>query len=83
MVSRIPYPHLVNKIFGGVRPFVRLIELAVVGLLGVIFHELVLFLAFFGYVAMGPVLWMRARVLKQPKPAASGAPSSQTDRSLF
>lgn len=82
MVSRITYPHFLNKIFGGVRPFVRLIELAVVGLLGVIFQELVLFLAFFGYTVMGPLLWMRRRMLKRPKPATSGAAPNQMDRTL-
>jgi CDP-diacylglycerol--serine O-phosphatidyltransferase len=83
MVSRVIYPHLLNKLLRGPRPFVMFVELAVVVLLAVIFHEFVLFLAFFGYAVIGPVLWMRARILRKPAPAPGGAPEPPGDKSLF
>jgi CDP-diacylglycerol--serine O-phosphatidyltransferase len=76
MVSRIPYPHFLNKLMRGPRPFVTLVEIAVIILLAVIFHEFALFLGFMGYAVIGPILWARARVLRRgaPKPRASSEP---------
>lgn len=62
MVSRIRYAHVVNRLFRGFRPFVRLIELAILGLLIIVFHEVAIFLAFAVYVFTGPFLWARARL---------------------
>jgi CDP-diacylglycerol--serine O-phosphatidyltransferase len=83
MVSRIPYPHLVNKLLRGPRPFVTFVELAVVALLAVIFHEFALFLGFMGYAIIGPALWIRGRVLRRPVPGPGGAPEPPTEDSLF
>lgn len=84
MVSRVPYPHLVNRLFRGVRPFVTLIELAITVLLAVIFHEFALFLGFFLYAVSGPVLWLRRRVSKKPVPApAVRTPGGSSDDALF
>ncbi len=86
MVSRVPYPHMVNRLFRGVRPFVTLIELAIVALLAVVFHEFALFLGFFFYAASGPLWWVRRRLsrkgLPPPEPAAR-APGGPSDDALF
>jgi CDP-diacylglycerol--serine O-phosphatidyltransferase len=74
MVSRIRYVHLVNQLFRGFRPFVRLVELAVAAVLIVIFHEVAIFLAFATYMLTGPVLWARSRMFPKPAPA-SAAPA--------
>jgi CDP-diacylglycerol--serine O-phosphatidyltransferase len=74
MVSRIKYAHVINRLLRGRRPFVTLVELALLAALGVIFREFVLFLAFFGYAASGPVLWMRKRLARRP--AAPGVLAS-------
>lgn len=73
MVSRIPYPHLLNKLMRGPRPFVTFVEIAVIVLLSVIFHEFALFLGFMGYATLGPFLWARARILRKPAPGPRGA----------
>ncbi len=66
MVSRLPYPHFLNKILRGPRPFVILVEILVIVLLAFIFHEFVLFLGFLGYAVTGPILWARARIWRKP-----------------
>jgi len=78
MVSRIRYAHVVNQLFRGFRPFVRLVEFAVVAILIVIFHEVAIFLAFAGYVLTGPVLWARARLVRKPAEAGA-APAPPAD----
>jgi CDP-diacylglycerol--serine O-phosphatidyltransferase len=84
MVSRIKYPHLINRLLRGRRPFVTLVELSLVAALVVIFREFAFFLGFFGYAAMGPGLWLRKRLSRRP--AASGPPSpapSPREEKLF
>lgn len=83
MVSRIPYPHLVNKLLRGPRQFVTFVEIAVVGLLALIFHEFALFLGFMGYAIIGPALWIRGRILRRPAPAPGGNPEPPVEDSLF
>lgn len=74
MVSRIPYPHFLNKLMRGPRPFVTFVEIAVIVLLAVIFHQFALFLGFMGYALMGPILWVRSRLLRKGAPGVRGAP---------
>jgi CDP-diacylglycerol--serine O-phosphatidyltransferase len=86
MVSRIRYAHVVNQLFRGMRPFVRLVELAIVALLIVIFHEVAIFLAFAGYVLTGPVLWARSRLFPKPAadtPAKPASSDPEQDTSFF
>ena len=75
MVSRIPYPHFLNKLMRGPRPFVTFVEIAVIVLLVVIFHEFALVLAFLGYAIMGPILWARSRILRRAPARPRGAPT--------
>ena len=79
MVSRIRYVHLVNQLFRGFRPFVRLVELAVAAVLIVIFHEVAIFLAFATYMLTGPVLWARSRIFPKPEPAAAAPAPPPSD----
>jgi CDP-diacylglycerol--serine O-phosphatidyltransferase len=84
MVSRIRYAHVVNQLFRGFRPFVRLVELAMVALLIVIFHEIAIFLAFAGYVVTGPALWLKSRLQgRRAAPPAAPTDEPTRDRSLF
>ena len=76
MVSRIPYPHFMNKLMRGPRPFVTFVEVAVIVLLAVIFHQFALFLGFMGYAVIGPILWARARLLRRA-PGKSRGPASE------
>jgi CDP-diacylglycerol--serine O-phosphatidyltransferase len=72
MVSRVPYPHFLNKLMRGPRPFVTFVEIAVIVLLAVIFHQFALFLGFMGYAIIGPILWARSRLLRRGAPSAKG-----------
>ena len=75
MVSRIPYPHFLNKMMRSPRPFVTFVEIAVVVLLVVIFHQFSLVIAFLGYALMGPILWLRSRIYRRvPARNKSAAP---------
>jgi CDP-diacylglycerol--serine O-phosphatidyltransferase len=64
MVSRVRYVHLVNKMLRGRRPFVTLIEVALVAALVYQFQEFAFFLAFFAYAVSGPALWIKRRFLR-------------------
>lgn len=66
MVSRIRYAHVVNRLLRGRRPFVTLLEFALLLTLTYLFRELVFFLAFLGYAAAGPLLWVKHRFLTRP-----------------
>lgn len=83
MVSRVRYVHLVNRLFRGFRPFVTLVELILVFVLLALLHEFALFLAFFGYALVGPVLWLRRRIWKKPAPETAPRPGAERDESLF
>jgi CDP-diacylglycerol--serine O-phosphatidyltransferase len=84
MVSRVPYPHFMNKLLRGPRPFVTFVEIAVIVLLAVIFHQFALFLAFMGYAVMGPILWARSRLLRRgPAKARGQASEPPPGESLF
>jgi CDP-diacylglycerol--serine O-phosphatidyltransferase len=84
MVSRVPYPHFLNKLMRGPRPFVTFVEIAVIVLLAVIFHQFALFLGFMGYAIIGPILWARSRLLRRPAAGLRGtAPEPPPGDSLF
>lgn len=77
MVSRIAYPHFLNKMMRGPRPFVTFVEVAVIVLLAVILHQFALFLGFMSYAVIGPILWLRSRVFRRtaaPKPRGAAEP---------
>jgi CDP-diacylglycerol---serine O-phosphatidyltransferase len=75
MVSRVRYSHVINRLLRGRRPFITLIEIALVAVLAMIFRELAVFLAFFLYAVTGPLLWLKRRLSRKPAvPAAGGAP---------
>jgi CDP-diacylglycerol--serine O-phosphatidyltransferase len=71
MVSRIRYAHVINRLLRGRRPFVTLIEIALLAVLAVIFREFAFFIAFFLYAVTGPLLWVKRRVFRKPAPAAA------------
>ncbi len=82
MVSRIRYAHVVNRLLRGRRPFVTLVELALVLALAYLFREWVFFLAFFGYAVTGPAMWLKGRFFRKPvHPPVSVRP--ERDESLF
>lgn len=61
MVSRVPYPHLANRVLRRRQHFNRVIQI-VLFLFGIyLFHVLVLVLAFWGYALSGPIklAWRR------------------------
>lgn len=84
MVSRLAYPHFMNKLLRGPRPFVTFVEIAVLVLLAVIFHQFALFLGFIIYAAVGPLLWARGRLFpRAPAKARGAAPEPPAGNPLF
>lgn len=85
MVSRFRYAHVINRLLRGRRPFVVLVEIALVAALAVIVREFAFFLAFFGYAVTGPLAWLKRKILRKPAaaPAAPGAPPSSRDGNAF
>lgn len=84
MVSRIKYIHVMNRLFRGNRPFVTLVELALVAVLIYLFLELAIFLAFFGYAVAGPLLWLKNRLFrKAPSPVPDTPTPPGKDEDLF
>jgi len=80
MVSRIRYAHVVNRLLQGRRPFVTLIEFALLLTLAYLFRELVFFLAFLGYTATGPALWAKHRLLpRTARPPSLSRPVRHQD----
>lgn len=78
MVSRVKYAHVINKLLRGKRRFVTLVEIGLAVTLVVIFREVAFFLAFLGYGMMGPLLWVKRRVVRKP----AAAPAPEKDRNL-
>jgi CDP-diacylglycerol--serine O-phosphatidyltransferase len=66
MLSRVRYPHVVNKLLGGFSPFVQLVEMVVAGVLVAAFQQYALFVLFVGYALVGPLHWV-VRRLKRPR----------------
>jgi phosphatidylserine decarboxylase len=84
MVSRVPYSHFLDKLMRGPRPFVTLVEIAVILLLAFIFHQFALFLGFMGYAVIGPILWARSRILRRgPVKARSASAEPPAGDPLF
>lgn len=81
MVSQVRYVHVVNRLFRGYRSFTRLVEMLVavlvVGALLVIHTEGALLGGFALYALSGPILAVRARILRGPAPEAQPAPQPQ------
>ena len=75
MVSRVKYAHVVNRVLKGRRPFITLIELALVIALFFLFREFAFFIAFFGYAVTGPLFWLKKRIFR--KPQAAGPPTPE------
>ena len=80
MVSRVKYPHIINKFLKGNRPFVMLVEIAFVVMLVAIFREPAFFLAFFAYAAMGPFLWVKKKAVRKPAGATSEGGDPTTEK---
>ena len=83
MVSRIPYPHFLNKLMRGPRPFVTVVEVLVILVLAVIFRQFALFLGFMGYAVIGPILWARSRLIRRSAPRPRGAAEPPAGDPLF
>ena len=74
MVSRVKYPHLINRLLRGRRPFVTLVELALVVALVVIFREFAFVIGFFAYAVIGPTLWLKKRFFRKAAAAPALTP---------
>lgn len=61
MVSRIGYPHLINRLLTRPRPFSALVQIGVMLILAVVLHEFSLIVFFTGYTLSGPLRWLRDR----------------------
>lgn len=70
MVSRFRYTHVVTRLLKGKRPFITIVEIALASALVFLFREIAVFLAFFGYALVGPIGWLRSRILRKPAAAA-------------
>jgi CDP-diacylglycerol--serine O-phosphatidyltransferase len=66
MVSRVKYAHVVNRVLRGRRPFITLIEISLAATLFFIFQEFAFFIAFFGYMCTGPLLWVKKHLFRRP-----------------
>jgi CDP-diacylglycerol--serine O-phosphatidyltransferase len=75
MVSRIRYPHALNRLLRGFRPFTTLIEIVVAIVLVVLLHQVAIFVGFTAYVLSGPVLMVRRLFLKPRTAAVAASPA--------
>jgi CDP-diacylglycerol--serine O-phosphatidyltransferase len=75
MISRIPYPHLVNKYLRGRKPFSYMIWLVVI--IGLIYWSVQssLLIIFCGYAIMGFVQWSWSEVRKLTMSSTDGEPN--------
>lgn len=84
MVSRFKYAHLVNRLLRGTRPFVTLVILLLVAIVAFLFREFAIFIAFFSYAFLGPLLWFKGRFVRRPaRSSEEAAPSNPRDESVF
>jgi CDP-diacylglycerol--serine O-phosphatidyltransferase len=75
MVSRVRYPHFVNRLLQGRRSFRILLEVMLLLLVTAFFPERALFLGSVLYVLSGPLLHLRARFrAPAPQPGPQPAP---------
>lgn len=77
MVSRVPYAHVVNRIFRGRRPFTTLIEVVLIGLLIAFRPEPTLFFGLLAYFCMGPARLGYALLHPKPEPAPEAPPKPE------
>lgn len=82
MVSRVKYAHVVNRVLKGRRPFITLVEIALVIALFFLFREFAFFIAFFGYAVTGPLFWVKKRIFRKPLPAGQ-PPVEERHDNLF
>lgn len=83
MVSRLRYAHLLNKLFHGYHPFIMLVEVSLVILLLVLFHEFAIFAGFLGYALFGPIQWLRTRAVRKPSPLTESGYPQEPNEPLF
>ncbi|HZE99457.1 MAG TPA: CDP-diacylglycerol--serine O-phosphatidyltransferase [Planctomycetota bacterium] len=76
MVSRVKYDHVVNRVLKGKRPFITLVEVALVIALFSVLREFAFFIAFFGYAVTGPLLWLKKHLFRRPV-TVPAAPSEE------
>lgn len=76
MVTRVPYSHVVNRLFRGRRPFTTLIEVVLISLLIAFRPEETIFFAFMTYFLLGPAryLWVLTHPEPEPVPPVPAAP---------
>ena len=79
MVSRVKFAHVVNRVLKGKRPFITLIEIALVVALFSVFREFAFFIAFFGYAVTGPLLWMKKYLFRRPVTSAAAVTEERQD----
>ncbi len=83
MVSRLPYPHLVNQYLRGRKPITHLFWIAVIiGLIWQAGLQAALVVCFGGYAASGLVRWVlhrpRVRPAAIPEPSQADAPAAES-----
>jgi CDP-diacylglycerol--serine O-phosphatidyltransferase len=72
MVSRFPYPHVVNRYMRGRQPFQHLVRAIGVIAAILVFQEFFLVISLLTYAAWGPVSSLIARFSPTKKPASAG-----------
>jgi len=80
MVSRVRYPHMINRVLRGFRPFTTLIEIVIVGLLIFVLHQTAIFVGFLVYVASGPALSVKRLLFPRSKAQATPEPQDESVR---
>lgn len=83
MVSRIRYVHVVNRFLRGRRPFVTLVEFALLLTLTYLFRELIFFLVFLGYAVTGPLSGLRYPLFSRAARPPAVAPRPARHQNLF
>lgn len=69
MVSRVPYPHMTNRILRGRKPFGRLMQVILAFFVFFLVREPALVLAFWGYALAFVIRWAWVRWRRPPLPA--------------
>ena len=73
MVSRVPYPHVVNHFIRGRRPFRHVVLVALVALFLIWKPQLTMAIGFCAFGASGPIRWLWQRHLKGKLSGVSGS----------
>ncbi|HUN80949.1 MAG TPA: CDP-alcohol phosphatidyltransferase family protein [Phycisphaerae bacterium] len=72
MVSRIPYPHMINTILRGKRSFRQVVAISILLLVALIQFQLAIAFAAAGYALSGPLARLIARTRHPHKPSGRG-----------